>query len=512
MGTNLLAFYQKKVKKEWKIAFWSAFLACLLIHIYKFTNPVLNHDSVFNAYSDQNMTASGRWLLQLACGISSYFDLHWVNGLLCAVYLGLATAIVTELFDLKNPVVIVLTGAFLAGTPATTETLLFGFTADGYLLALALSALAALLSCKGRGWLGTVLSGVCICAVCGIYQAYISFAGVLCVCWMIHQLLENRMSVKDAWKWIGRHLLIYAAALAAYYGIWKGVMAITGIQANDYQGISTAGQISLGTLLGGAVKSVKNLVFFFLEWNILEHSVTVYAVLNILFLFCFVGVVVAALIKSGANRKPGKLATILFALAATVPMISLLCFISEEVTYRPMMLHGVAVLYLFAIQLFDRWTAPKISTVFGVVIAVMVFNFAVMANISYSALDACYEKSYYMGSQMMERIEETCQQEQVQEIYFSGSLQEEAAIDNLHPYTSIHMMATLIEDHLLYNNEHAYLFLYNTFDMDLDRPPVEVRNRLDASDAVANMGTWPAEDSVQVIDGVLVIKLSDIDG
>ena len=74
------------------------------------------------------------------------------------------------------------------------------------------------------------------------------------------------------------------------------------------------------------------------------------------------------------------------------------------------------------------------------------------------------------------------------------------------------MMATLIEDHLLYNNEHAYLFLYNTFDMDLDRPPVEVRNRLDASDAVANMGIWPAEDSVQVIDGVLVIKLADIDG
>ena len=221
MGTNLLLFYREKVKKEWKIAFWAAFAACLLIHIYKFTNPIQNHDSVFNVYVDQNMTASGRWLLQYACGISSYFDLHWVNGLLCAVYLGLTAAIVTELFGLKNPVVIALSGAFLAATPSTTETLFFGFTADGYLLALMLSALAALLSCRGKGVRAQFLSGVCICAVCAIYQAYISFAGVLCVCWMLHQLLEDRMTVKDAWKWIGRHLVIYALALAAYYAIWR---------------------------------------------------------------------------------------------------------------------------------------------------------------------------------------------------------------------------------------------------------------------------------------------------
>ena len=68
MGTNLLLFYREKVKKEWKIAFWAAFAACLLIHIYKFTNPIQNHDSMFNVYVDQNMTASGRWLLQFACG------------------------------------------------------------------------------------------------------------------------------------------------------------------------------------------------------------------------------------------------------------------------------------------------------------------------------------------------------------------------------------------------------------------------------------------------------------
>ena len=510
MGTDLLFFYKDKVKKQWKIAFWAAFAACLLIHIYKFTNPILNHDSVFNVYTDQNMTASGRWLLQYACGISSYFDLHWVNGLLCAMYLGLTTAIVTELFDLKNPVVIALCGAFLAGTPSTTETLFFGFTADGYLLGITLCALAALLSCKGRGLLRNVLSGTCICAVCAIYQAYISFAGVLCVCWMVNQLLENKMTVKDAWKWIGRHLAIYALALAAYYAIWKGIMAVTGIQANDYQGISTAGQISIGTIIGGAVKSVTNLFFFFLEWNILEHPVTLYAALNIVFLIALAAVVCIALVKSGCIRQPGKLVTILFALAATVPMISLLCFISDGVDYRPMMLHSVAVLYLFAVMLFDRWTAPKLSTAFGLLIAVMIFNFAVMANVGYSALDACYEKSYYMGSRMMERIEQLREEEEIHSIHIVGNLKAEAIIDDTLPYSRVHLMTTLIEDHLLYDPEHVYPFLRNTFDLELPLPEADVRRALENSDAVADMGVWPADNSVQVVDGVLVIKLDEI--
>ena len=456
------------------------------------------------------MTGSGRWLLQYACGVSSYFDLHWVNGLLCAVYLGLTIAIVTELFQLKNPVVIALSGALLAATPSTTETLFFGFTADGYLLAMVLAALAALLSCKGSRK-HYVLSCICICACCAIYQAYISFAGVLSVCWMIHQLLEDRMTVKDAWKWIGRHLVIYALALAAYYAIWKGVMAVTGIQANDYQGISTAGQISLGTIIGGAIKSVKNLFLFFLEWNILEHPITLYAVLNILFLICFAAAVVIALVKSGAARQGGKLATILFALAATVPMISLLCFISDTVFYRPMMLHSVAVLYLFAIQLFDRWTAPKVSTAFGVLIAVIVFNYAVMANVAYDALDKCNQNTYRMGDRIAERIEVLQEQQPVERICFVGELRDAVVIDSDTPYAKVHILSALIEDHLFYDNEHGIAILQNLYGIDIPEAANEIRDSLSASEEVSRMGVWPAVDSMQVIDGVLVIKLNEIE-
>ena len=512
MGEGLLSFYQHSVKKEWKTAFYSAFAACLLIHIYKFTNTLPNHDSLYNVYFNQDMTMSGRWLLSLACGISSYFDLPWVNGLLCAVYLGITAAIVAELFELKNPVVIVLSAVVLSATPSTTETLFFEYTADGYLMGLVLSALAACLSCKGSQWRHFALAGLCLCLSCAIYQAYVSFAVVLCICYLVLQLLNQQITVRNSWKWIGKHVLVYGAALAAYYGIWKLILLATDRAATDYQGISEVGRISLTTLLSGAVKSVKNILFYYLEWNILEHPITLYAALNIIFVIAFVSIVMTALIKSGAHKEPSRLLMILFCLAASVPMVSIWNFLSDGVSYRPMMLHSICVFYILALILFDKWVGVKISTLFGLFMAVMVFNFSVMANISYFYLDKCYEKSYYMGSQMMERIEEAQQEEEsITQIAFVGNRVEEVAITPGFPGNRIHLLGSLLETDLLYNHEHAYLYLKGMYGLELPNVTKQHLDELECQNEVQQMGIWPEEDSVAVIDGVLVIKLADCD-
>lgn len=85
MGLSLLDYYKNQIKQEWKTAFFSAATVFLLVHLYKVTNTLPNHDSYYNIYTDQNMTGSGRWFLQYVCGISSFFDLDWLIGILCAV-------------------------------------------------------------------------------------------------------------------------------------------------------------------------------------------------------------------------------------------------------------------------------------------------------------------------------------------------------------------------------------------------------------------------------------------
>ena len=511
MGEDLIQFYKQKLKKEWKIAFAAAFIGCLLVHIYKFTNTLPNHDSVFNAYTNQDMTISGRWFLQYACGISSYFDLPWLNGLLCAVYLGFAAAIVTETLNMKNPVAIVLSGLVLVTSFSTTETLFFEFTADGYLLALALSALAACLSCKGSKWWHYALSGLCICLSLATYQAYLSFAVVLCICYLTVHMLDGRMDMKATWKWIGKHVVIFGTAMAAYYIIWKLILAVTGIQAADYQGINEVGSLSLTTIFSGLVESVKNLMLYFLEWNVLEHPITMYAALNIIFLLCFAVIVIVSVIKSGIWKKKASLLTLLICLAACVPVISIWRLLSAGVHYRPMMMHSVCLLYILAIVLFDRWVGKRISTVFGLLIALICYNCGVAANISYYYLDKCYEQSYYMGSQMMERIEQAQEVygEEIEAVAFVGTQVENVAFSETVPGDRIHLLGTMLEEHLLYDHVHTSLYLNNTFQMNIPSASLEMREMLEDTSKVQEMGIWPAEDSVAVVDGVLVIKLAE---
>ncbi len=510
MGSELITFYRDKIRKNQKLAFGIAFIGFLLIHLYKITNTLYNHDAILNVYSNQDMTVSGRWLLQYACGISSYFDLPWVNGLLCAFYLGITAALVVSLFDIENPIVIGLASFILVATPCTTETMFFGFTADGYLFALMLCAIAAYLSARGKKLTHYIASAVLLCASLAIYQAYISFAIILCICYLADKLISKAVSAKDAWKWIGRHALIYSVAAIVYYAAWKLILLFTDQNAVNYQGIDKVGHISLSTVISGAVESVRNLLFFYLEWNILEHPITLYAVLNILFFAIFAVVLIASLI----SNKPcvGSTITILSILLACIPALSIWRFLFDGVAYRPMMLHGTCILYIFVIILTDKLTnkAKIFKSAVCVLMAAMIFNFGIMSNIAYFLQAECYEKSYYLGSEMMEDIAEV-RDEKVSCIAFVGNRTENAAVYNRAYADQIHILSQILESDLLTDHTHTYAYLKKTFDLDIAAASPEKRNGLDDDPYVQKMPNWPEKGSVEIIEGVLVIKIGDIE-
>lgn len=512
MGENLISFYKHRVPKQWRVAFFTAFVGCMFIHIYKFVNFLPNHDSFFSVYIDQNMTISGRWFLQYACGISSFFDLPWFNGFLCAVYLSITASAIAELFELKNPVVIGLTSLVLVACPSTTETLFFGFTADGYFLGMMLSAVAACVSSKASKWTHYVVSGICLCLSCAIYQAYISFAIVLCICFLVDRLMDHRITVSRAWKWIGIHVLLYALALAAYYILWKVILAISGQTATNYQGINEVGHIEFSTLISGFIASITNLIFLFLEWNILEHPITLYAILNILFLLGLFSIMAVAIYKSRSYKNPGALFLILFAIVASVPFISVWRFLSEGVAYRPMMLHSVVVFYIFSLVLFEKWVRPKYSTIFGLFMAVVIFNFSVMANVSYFYLDKCYEKSYYQGIRMMTTIEEAKEEQgTIDTIAFVGSRHADVNISDSVPGSKIHLLSNNLEADILYDHLHIYNYLCHTYGLDIPGIAISNLSDIEKEEYIQDMNVWPEEGSAKVVDGTLIIKISEID-
>lgn len=292
MGEGIIRFYHEKVKKSWKIAFISAFLVGLIVHMFRFVNVLPNHDALYNYFSTQNMVASGRWFLAVACAPSSYFDLPWMIGILSLLYMSLTAVVITEIFEMKNPVLIVLCSGMLVSFPAITDTMSFEFTADGYMLAMLLASLSVLFTRIDRMQEYTrdkrymlVLPSICICFACAIYQAYISFAYVLAVCYFITELLDNRYTTRDYITWIVIQVLSYLIAVAGYYLIWQIAMSMQNVEITTYLGVDKAFHLDVSTL----VLRIKNCIYsfakFFIEWNFFELGLTPYTTLNLLFIF-----------------------------------------------------------------------------------------------------------------------------------------------------------------------------------------------------------------------------------
>ena len=538
MGSEILTFYRKNVKKSWKTAFVSAFMIGLLVHIYKFTNLLPNADALYNFYSNQNMTASGRWFLSVACGISSYFDLPWVNGVLSLVFMGLTAAMVAEVFRMENPVVIALSSGLLVSFPAITATMSYEFTADGYMLAMALAAFSVCLSrmeyIGKTHWKKLVLSGICICLSCGIYQAYVSFAFVLAVCYFMTELLENRREEKQYWKWIGAQTLIYGCALAGYYLIWKLCLKVQGFTASSYQGIDSVGAMGAGDILSALIKIAGDWVRFFVEWNILEHGVTVYSVLNILFLLSFAGVLLAAVWKSGMVKRKLHLLLLLLCVAALPVGCYIWYLTSPDVIYHALMLQSVCLLYILTAVLFDRWLCCKANMVALVLLVAIVLNNSVTANMYYNLMHQSFEKTRAAAVELSTRIH----------LLDDGSVRYVALYGGLGGYGQ--------EDHFAHDKLRQlggwkvinrtiltpmFLSVYTDFDLSYYRgnglqfPVVENDPDIPAPqdwefrfplpdkasrDALAQtaefraMPVWPARDSVKVIGDTVVVKLSEI--
>ena len=517
MGLDLLSFLKKKVSKEQKIAFIGTFLISLLIHLYKFTNTLPNHDSLYNYYSDQNVLGSGRWALSIACGMTSYFDLPWVIGVFSCLFIALTVAVIVALLKVENPVLIALIGGLLAASPATTETFFFLFTADGYMIAMFLAALAVYLSRIDENrilcWL---LSGVCICISCGIYQAYVSFALILAICYFMYELFQNNHKQKEYYSWIGRQVCIFACSLAAYYLIWKLSMHLSGTSANDYQGISEVGTISLGLLLNGVVSSIKTFVLYFLQWNVLEHGFTLYSVLNLLFALVFLGGLVIAIKESKILSRRWAFFLVMLCLIAIVPFACIWHFVSSSVGYRALMLQSLTILFVFAALMFERWSKKYLKNIAGAFLLVIVLNNALMANISYFYMNFCYERTYADGLEMILEIHDMQNMHEVDKIAVIGNRLAEvqweivdAVSGGVSPAGKIHMLSGLIETNLLIDHEHTVPFLNATYGLELTSATKVEQELLAQTEIVANMPCWPAEGSMCVIDGTLIIKLAD---
>lgn len=498
-----------KIKSTWKIAFVSAFLLGLLIHLPVMLSDIPNHDGLSSMYFDQNMTTSGRWFLSVACGFSSYFTVPWIIGLIGLFWLALTAVVLTECLELADPLVIVAVSGLLVSFPALASTLAYVFTMDGYMMGLFLAVFAVLLTKKYRkGW---IMGAVSLAFSMGIYQAYLPFAVLLCVYLILIFFIEET-GVFQKVKYVLRYLGMGVCGGVLYYVLLQVLLKLQGKVLDTYQGINSMEQGGNGLGLLATLQGMYvDFAAFTVHGNVLVNNV--FSFTACLGLCILVGYL---LLRSMLLRKWWKnpaFFVIIVLLAAGLPLLTnVILIISPNLTYHLLMRYQW-VLYLILLFAFvNRYAVEKrnadilIQWTALLCAGILTCNYGVSDNIGYSNLEKKYEKTYAYCVRLLDRIEQT-------EGYYQGipiALVGVIGYDEF-PTTDITGKVTdgmigLSGDYLIYKGADYQAFMQNYLGATLNFLDPDTVGEIYMTQEYIDMDTFPGANSTKVVDGILYVK------
>lgn len=510
-----------KIKREWKVGFLTAFLLGLVVHMPVMLSDIPNHDGLASMYFDQNMITSGRWFLMVACGASSFFTVPWVIGLLGLLFLGVAAVCLCELFEIGKTWAVIAVSGLLAVFPALASTFAYVFTLDGYMLALLLSVASVLFTKKRR--LGFLPGAVCLAFSLGTYQGYLALAMILSVFSVLALFCGERGTGEKAsfprWKALRclkealRYLYMGALGAVLYYVILHVLLKIQGKELDTYQGINGMAGEGAGGLLSSLRAMYADFVSFTFKGNVLFQNGFALAACLLL-----AAAAAASCICMARRRKwwknPVKFVIIIVALLALPPVTNVILLISPDVTYHLLMRYQWVLYLIGAVALAEKCggSTPEVLAEWAAFTGafVLIFCYGLEDNIAYANLQRRYEKTYAYCLRLLDRIEQT-------DGYYPGIPIAMVGVvgDVQFPVTDITLPVTggmigLNGDVLLYTGENYQAFIRNYLGATLNILPAEAMAEKYFSEEYVAMDSFPGENSVRIIDGILYVKTENI--
>ena len=495
---------------EWKICFFASVIVGLFAHLYKITNWLPNWDSLVFRYDSQNMVALGRWFLPVACSVSSFYDLPFLNGIIAVIFHALGAVCICKILNVHKKTTAALIGALIVSFPTVTSVMMYNYVADGYAISFFLSTLAALYMTKEKP--RYILSAILIALSTGIYQAYITVTIMLVLLKLIDEMVYNNASFGAVFRKCAFMLLSGILGVALYGIVLKVILGIFSVELLDYQGANATASLSNINLLASLYIIKETFIKYFFD---LSRGVNIYVVLNA-FVFVFTLLYyLKCIIKNKVYKKPLNLLVILILGVMLILGSSALAFINADVDYHNLMLMGYSVFYLFFLMIYERGTeksekhtAIKCWAVFITAIAIIT-NQVVIANVSYHKAQMAYEKSYGVLMRIADRIEQTPGAENCDRILVIGALDESEAYSvSLPPdITGITDGYIIRHDDEMVEQSVLCSALNDYCGKNYEFVSGDEKENLIQREDIKSMGKWPQKDCVKVVDDIVVIRL-----
>ena len=179
------------------------------------------------------------------------------------------------------------------------------------------------------------------------------------------------------------------------------------------------------------------------------------------------------------------------------------------------MVFSISSIYVYLVTLYDNLPAitpnlleKSMAWVTIATLGIMIWNFNVIANITYFNMELRYEKTLALSNRLLDRIEQLDDYHQVEEIAVTGRVNlGSKLLSETIPQRTPNMIGSTGET-FLREPAHYKIMLEDFLGKRIQTASPERIEEIQQTETFKLMPIWPAKDSVKVFDNTVIVKFN----
>lgn len=493
-------------------------LTGLLLYNMKITNDLSNPDSIWQGifYKQHSVweTSLGRYMigpLQMAHG---YVVNTAMATILSLLLLSGACLLVVKIIHIESWLWQLAVGAVLIVSPTVGSTLTYYYCSDMYMLSYLLAVLAVYFMVSKKHFV--IISAICIVLSLAIYQAYIGVAMVLCLIYLAKMIHNSQNNLKEVLKKGISFICVGILGVLSYLLSSKLVLKWLKLSAEPGRGFAEMGKIDWKNIL----VSLKNCYGYFADYffgtSMINNACNGRKTINAVFFILLAGILILMLFKKemDVKRKLCILVLCLFFPLASMIITIIAPQVSIFSTTGVLMLPTMNYVYVLAIAMMDVLrSASKISRFREGALLTSIAAVLVMLTVLEAGGQSYQKHNTLKTNHVAEQMLNCIGAYDGDTICIVGCM-EDGNYPELYPQLreSQHWVTAYYKTIWLdYNGCQAVWqqLMKQNFGICYQYCSLEQYRQIIETPEYAAMGNFPQTDSVAMIDGVIVIKLSN---
>lgn len=505
-------------KKQLLFSFICTFLWGMAAHASIFMQNSFSHDSLgeFNGGNLWKMQLGRVFVPAYRAIMRTSLTIPWIIGILSLIWIGIAVFLTVKIFSVQSKVIIALiAGIFSVNLTVTATAATYIHDLDCDMFALLLSVLAVFLWKKyKKGFIGGMF---CVGISLGFYQSYFSVTITLVLIDLIMELLDGT----DFQKIIKKGLCALAMFLGGgilYWVALKIIPVITGVSliSGNYNSVDKALSLSWKGIIYNSIAAWKVSVKRILT-AVSGYPQSFVRAIHLVMIGVF-GMLIFCMIFLSKNHQKEKMFSLV--LIAILPLSMNVAHVLTGGMSHDLMFYAVWLVYLLVIltagkaYVFAKENKCNIykkgSVVLLFLVAVILWGNVQTANAVYLEKEMEQRANASFFTRVLYEMEHTAG-------YTGG---ETPVVFVGKPDSVLTRMEGFEKYYSITGNEYYYVIgalgrgrYKNYFEYNLGNPLVIANNdvwqEMQENEEVKKLPSYPAEGSLKMIDGTLIVKLGD---